>query len=194
MFFDIVARDERQPSAALDMHTVLDAAFCRLDCNVGDSLAANTGCGSVLNLCLPVPGNANPIEDIGDCSGCGSRCGRWLGYRHNPADLFGNLRVVRSYEAADVSAVDLHGSFANDAVARVTLGDSKAVSTDRSYQTYMVSTCGAVTDAVIRPVIDDRVADFRLVGIILNPDAALDSIITEATASTPSIRFSRRLK
>lgn len=128
---DIVARDERQPSSALDMYTVLDAALCRLDCDVGDSLAANTGCSSVLHLSLPVTRNANPIEYIADCSGgSGSRSSRQLGDGYNTADLFGDLSVVRSDEAADVSAVDLHGSFADDTVACVTLGDGKSVSVE----------------------------------------------------------------
>ena len=40
---DIVAGDIREPSAAFDMNAVLDAAFCRLDCDVGDSYAAGRG-------------------------------------------------------------------------------------------------------------------------------------------------------
>ena len=180
---DIVARDERQPSAAFDMNAVLDAAFCRLDCDVGDCLAANACGRAVLHLRLPVTRNANTVENIGNCCGGGSRSSRRLCNRHNTADLFCDIGIVRGNKASDVSAVDLHGSLANDVVARVTLGDSKAVSAHSCHQSDMVCACRAVTDAVIRPVIDDRAADFRFVSVVLNPNAALDSVVAETTAA-----------
>ena len=179
---NIVARDEREPPTALDVYTIFDAALCRLDCNVGDSLAANTGCCSVLHLCLPMTRNSNTIEDIGNCGGSG-RSARWLGDGHNTADLFSDLGVVRRDEAANVSAVDLHRALADNTISGVSFGDGKGVAAYRCHKTNMICTCLAVTDAVVRPVIDDRVADFRLVGVILNPDAAFDSVIAETTAA-----------